>query len=290
MLVRSRLAAVAGTLALLSAGLVTGATATTVEPRAAAPGQTVQVTVKQDHTLVMPETLQPGVTAFRVSSRRFAGLQIVQPDAGYTKRQFARDVFRAFGKNNIRALRRFEARTTLWGGVFAEPRKPATMAVDLPVGTYWALDVEPPRIRPAKIRTIQVAGETVGGTLSGQVIRAVGKTRWSKVTPRVTRKGTILFENRSSENHFVDLAQLKPGKTMKDFRRWINQAKRGEETSPPVRGNVTAGTGVLGPGQTMSFDYALPRGSYVLVCFWPDAEKRGMPHAFMGMYRGLRIG
>ena len=36
-------------------------------------------------------------------------------------------------------------------------------------------------------------------------------------------------------------------------------------------------------------NYRLPRGNYVLVCFWPDASMGGMPHAFMGMYRGIKV-
>ena len=36
-------------------------------------------------------------------------------------------------------------------------------------------------------------------------------------------------------------------------------------------------------------NYRLPRGNYVLVCFWPDANMGGMPHAFMGMYRGIKV-
>ena len=39
----------------------------------------------------------------------------------------------------------------------------------------------------------------------------------------------------------------------------------------------------------MAMNYSLPRGDYVLVCFWPDANMGGMPHAFMGMYRGIKV-
>jgi hypothetical protein len=49
-------------------------------------------------------------------------------------------------------------------------------------------------------------------------------------------------------------------------------------------------TGVLSPGKSMSFSYRLPRGNYVLMCFWPDADMGGTPHVLMGMYRGLRVG
>ena len=35
--------------------------------------------------------------------------------------------------------------------------------------------------------------------------------------------------------------------------------------------------------------YRLPKGNYVLTCFWPDASMGGMPHAFMGMYRVVKV-
>jgi hypothetical protein len=27
----------------------------------------------------------------------------------------------------------------------------------------------------------------------------------------------------------------------------------------------------------------------VMLCFWPDASHGGMPHAFMGMIRGIKL-
>lgn len=47
---------------------------------------------------------------------------------------------------------------------------------------------------------------------------------------------------------------------------------------------------MVSPGKSMTMRYSLPPGNYVMICFWPDADMGGMPHAFMGMYRGIRIG
>ncbi len=77
---------------------------------------------------------------------------------------------------------------------------------------------------------------------------------------------------------------------MKDFRTWLRQAKKGKETRPPVVMTGSVDTGVISPGTSMSFDYKLRPGKYVLLCWWPDADMGGMPHAFMGMVRGLKVG
>jgi hypothetical protein len=36
-------------------------------------------------------------------------------------------------------------------------------------------------------------------------------------------------------------------------------------------------------------NYRLPRGEYVMLCWWPDAEMGGMPHVFMGMHRAITL-
>jgi hypothetical protein len=47
---------------------------------------------------------------------------------------------------------------------------------------------------------------------------------------------------------------------------------------------------VISGGKSMTLKYRLPAGRYVMVCFWPDADMGGTPHAFLGMYRGLKVG
>jgi len=95
--------------------------------------------------------------------------------------------------------------------------------------------------------------------------------------------------NHTDQNHFVGLVRLKKGKTAKDFGAWIDAAMEGEEGPPPVDFSVALDGGVVSPGHTVAMNYKLPKGDYILVCFWPDASMGGMPHAFMGMYRGIKL-
>jgi hypothetical protein len=45
---------------------------------------------------------------------------------------------------------------------------------------------------------------------------------------------------------------------------------------------------VLSPGRTAQLSYKLPAGTYVLLCFVPDAET-GEPHAAMGMHEVVTL-
>ncbi len=190
----------------------------------------------------------------------------------------------------MKALRRFEANMALLGGAPSTAEKSATMLAKLPAGSYWALDTMPRRLDPAKILDFTVAGTSVGGKLTGHVIRATGEHTWGKASPSIPTRGRIVFRNPSSAPHFIAIAKLAKGKTMKDFRLWIEELKKGNEGPPPINFDVSLDTGVLSTGQSMALDYRLPRGRYVLVCFWSDADMDGMPHALMGMYRGLKVG
>lgn len=290
MSINRRLAVVATALGT-TAGLLTGATAGSAQAgtESGQERQTVEVVVKRDHTVVMPDEIRPGVSKFRISSRRAAGFQILQAAPGYTKRQAVHDINNAFMKNNLRLLKRFEAHTTFYGGMPSRRDKPASMWVDLPEGTYWAVDTQPQRTRARDVKTFHVAGEPVYGELSGQEIVAIGETSWAKRTQHITSRGKIWFKNESTDNHFLEIVRLAPGKTMTDFRRWIRRAKRGIQERPPVVFRGSIDTGVVSPGESMTFRYHLRPGSYVMICWWPDAEMGGMPHAFMGMVRGLQV-
>jgi len=48
-------------------------------------------------------------------------------------------------------------------------------------------------------------------------------------------------------------------------------------------------TGTLSPGRSMTVDYDLPAGQYVVMCFFPDPKMGGMPHALMGMLRMIHL-
>ena len=56
-------------------------------------------------------------------------------------------------------------------------------------------------------------------------------------------------------------------------------------------GSASAGmeTGSISPGTSMTVDYDLPAGQYVVMCFFPDPKMGGMPHALMGMLEMIHL-
>ncbi len=162
------------------------------------------------------------------------------------------------------------------------------MTLDLAPGTYYAADIE--RNRPSAFTAFTVAGADTGATMpEGSTIRAVKDASWAKSPKSIARRGMLTFENFSSSDHFVGMAKLRRGKTVKDFGDWLDAQMGGQNGPPPVNFGASFDSGVVSGGQTVAMNYRLPRGNYVLVCFWPDSDMGGMPHAFMGMYRGIKV-
>ena len=281
-----RISALAGGLVLLAGGLTAGSAHAAADSSSSG---LVSVSVTAAHNVVLPATIQPGVNTFRVTTEaKKSGFQLAQLAEGYTLDQAIADIDAGLEKGKAKALKRFEAHVTLFGGNAVLPGKVGKLTVDLAPGTYYAADTE--RNRPSAFTAFTVAGAGTGASMpSGSAVRAVGSTSWAKGPRAIAHRGMLTFENRTDRNHFVGLVKLQKGKTVKDFAAWIDSAAQGQEGPPPVDFRVSFDSGVVSGGQTVAMSYKLPKGDYVLACFWPDADMGGMPHAFMGMYRGIRL-
>jgi len=282
---RTVAAATAGVLAAGTVGL-----ATMLAPAAsAAPRDVVHVRIDKGHVVHLPSQLRPGMHRFEVKAAKGSELQLAHKRAGYSDRELARDINAAMGQGNIAALKRFERNVTLLGGIDASPGHPGVMYASLTRGSYVAVDVNVPA-SPSKISHFRISGRHLSGAApSGPVIRATQAVNFAARPASIPRKGWLTFANQSSENHFVEIARLQPGKTIADFKAWIDASNAGQNLQPPIDQSVDLTSGNLGPRHRMTWHYQLPAGNYVLTCFWPDADMGGMPHAFMGMYRALTV-
>ena len=281
-----RTAALAVTAMVLVAGALTGGT--TGAAGQAAERETaasmIAVSIDKAGAVTMPAVVAPGVNTYKITTaRRSSALQVVALAPGYTTEQADADVVNGLEKGRLKALKRFEANTTLLGGAPATKDKAGKLAIDLAPGTYYALDTSKSG-SPWTLFT--VSGVDTGATLPADTrVTAIDSTKWSKKPAAIPRKGWLKFKNRSDQNHFISLVKLLPGKTLDDFAAFLES----ESGPPPIDFGVTADSGVLSPGHDMAMKYRLARGNYVLVCFWPDASMGGMPHAFMGMYRMVKV-
>lgn len=283
-------------LAALGLAVSTGLTApVAAQPDGDHKDSKVDVHIAKNREITMPRHIRAGKNTFDIRCETNSLFQIIAPERGYSRFEFARDAHRAFNKNNSRALKRLERNVRFEGGATCSPRRGGLLWVDLDPDKYWAVDINAPRIRPGKIARF-FAHDRDGdghdgrkdGWRKGAVIRAVGHTTWAPEPRRINERGPLTFVNDSMENHFVEIAKLAKGKTERDFARWVRQVNKGEEAPPPL-GRVSFDTGVVSPGESMTTVYSLPRGNYMLLCFWPDADEDNTPHVFQGMFRGIRV-
>ncbi len=287
---RSRLTAGTVTGALTVAGL--GAVAPAPSAAAVArPATTVYASVTASSAIRMASRVHPGTHRFVVSAAESATFQILRPARGYTKAEAARDANAGFAHSRPAAIRRFERNVTLVAGVPAARGRPGVMWAHLSRGAYWALDIAPTVTRAANIRTFRVAGaaQTSTAPRARSVVRAVGVNDWAPSPTVIRRSGVLSFRNDSRDNHFVALVKLQPGKTVADFKAWVDALNRGTDAGEPPLGAAGLSSGVVGPGRAMSMRYSAPAGDYVMACWWQDADRGAMPHVFMGMYRGVTL-
>ena len=280
-----RISALASGLVLLAGGLTAGAAQAALDTSAS----TVPVTITAAHNVVMPTTVPPGVNQFRVTTEaKSSGFQLLQLAEGYTLDALIADIDKGVDKGQVKALKRFEAHTTLLGGVFVANGRVGKVTLNLAPGSYYAADIE--RNRPSAFTAFTVAGADTGASMpEGPTIRAVKSASWAKNPKSIPRRGTLTFENSSSQSHFVGLVKLRPGRTVGDFGDWLDALMEGQNGPPPVDFGKSFDSGVVSGGQVVATNYRLSRGNYVLLCFWPDPNMGGMPHALMGMYRGIKV-
>ena len=279
-----KLRAVATSLVLVGAASLSAMAAT----HAAQATDPVMVSISKARVITMPAALQPGVTEFHVmTAAKRSDFQLAMPAAGYSAEEASRDIQKGLGRGKIPQLKRFEKNVTLYGGVAATSDRDASLVVTLAPGTYWAIDVN--TNDPDKFFEFTVAGADTGNVLPDSVtLKAKGSTKFAKSPKSIPKKGMLTFKNAADQNHFLSMTKLKKGMDIRDFRKWL-LAPDGPAGPPPVDFSKTWDSGVISPGVSMTADYKLPKGNYVMICFWPDASMGGMPHAFMGMFREIKL-
>ena len=90
--------------------------------------------------------------------------------------------------------------------------------------------------------------------------------------------------NTGAQAHEVVIAALTPGKTLKDFIAW----EQGGEKGPLPTGAWVGGVTTIEVGAHSQFTTTFAPGSYLLLCFWPDA-KDGKPHLMHGMGKEITV-
>lgn len=205
---------------------------------------------------------------------------------GYDVADFTKDV-NAFGaKNDIKALKRALRNTTILGGFTGG----GSGTIVLPrAGSYTPFALTGRGIVAGKAIVVRGAKRsTKAPKVDGKLIAKPGPA-WGGAS-QLPKKGRFLFKNRHStgEPHFVVLQQVAEGTTTDQVLQFL---QTDDGSSPPPAWLMAGGleTGTLSSGRSLTADYDLPAGQYVLMCFFPDPDMGGMPHALMGMLKMIHL-
>lgn len=266
---------------VLAAAAAAGLVLTAAAPANAAPCATVQVDLTSSGSIHMRHSIPAGYIKFDVDGPADHAFQLARPKHHASVASLVAD---SNALNSTGMAAGLERDFTAIGGVQAE----TDLWVRLPHGTYYAVDTS-----VQKLTTRQVVVLHVGGSYAvadhphvGAVIAAVGEMRWAKRPAHIPSHGVLAFLNESTDYHFVDLQQVKPGTTLAELKKALASPNQSGPPAFALAGSYS--TGVLSPGHSQLSTYKVPKGLYALLCFWPD--ENGVPHALMGMVRLIRVG
>lgn len=202
--------------------------------------------------------------------------EIVMFDRGYEFRDFRKDVA-AFEKGSIKALKRALAHTEILGGF--QPGGKGTLVLPK-AGDYTVFSFAS---RGHAEFTAGAGRRSPAPDVDARIIAREGP-KWGG-SSMLPAKGKFLFKNADhTVPHFVILQQVPEGTTTDQVLTFLQT-----EAGPPPFLEASMETGSLSPGRSMTVNYDLPPGQYVIMCFFPDPKMHGMPHALMGMLKMIHL-
>jgi hypothetical protein len=262
---------------LVAAPLLVPTSASAVRAEAAMQSITIKVS-KDAITVRGARGLDAGRVKVAVKGKGTA--EVLMFDRGYDLRAFKKDLGAFERRHDIKALKRSVARTTILGGL--QPGTSGTIMLPR-AGSYTIFSFAS---RGHAILKAGAARKSSTPDVDGKIIGRAGPN-WGG-SAHLPAKGTFLFKNADrTAPHFVLLQQVAEGTTTDQ----VLEALQSEEQGPPPSFILPAHleTGSLSPGRKMTVNYDLPPGQYVVLCFFPDPNMKGMPHAFMGMVKMIHL-
>jgi uncharacterized cupredoxin-like copper-binding protein len=256
------------------------------------PATHVAVVHGKDFSFDAPDSITAGWTTFRFvnDGPSLHHLQIVRLDSGKTVADFGA-AMEAMNKNHTPP----PAWIVDAGGPNApNPTAESNAAIDMQPGNYVLLcfvDIpnHVPHFTKGMIRPLKVTAAVGAPAAAPTADVTVALADYSFTTTGALTAGKHTFKvvNKGPQTHEVELFRLAPGKTMKDFNAFVENAYASKAEGPPP---VDALGGIAGetPGTTEYFTADLTPGNYVLLCFVPDA-KDGKAHLEHGMVKEFKV-
>lgn len=159
-------------------------------------------------------------------------------------------------------------------------------------GQYVAVCVIPtadgtPHVAKGMIHPLVVKGPAPAATVAlpdADITLKLTDYDFTLSAPLAAGSHTVRVQNAGAQAHELVVAEAAPGVTPADFVAW---EKGGEKGVPPATRWLGGVTGIEA-GQSANFTVTLKPGTYLLVCFWPDA-KDGKPHFMHGMIKQVTV-
>jgi hypothetical protein len=159
--------------------------------------------------------------------------------------------------------------------------------VDLQPGTHVAFCFIPtddgtPHFAKGMSKVFEVAGTPTGAPAPAAVAE-IRMHDFGFTLPTLTA-GTHVFHmvNDGPQLHEAQLTRLDEGKTLADFLATLAPGSTLPDVGAPV-----GGSGALSPGTDNYWPVTLEPGTYVMICFVPDAT--GTPHFVQGMAQEFTV-
>jgi len=264
-------------------------TAACRRPVSRADGPNVVTITTSEYAFGMPDTIPAGLTTFRLvnQGKELHHASLVRLRDGKTVADF---------QAGLAAAMQSHAPPPSWitfaGGPNAVTLGDTGVATEtLEPGSYvfvcWIPSLDGvPHVMKGMLHPLVVTAGAIPAAAAPAADMTIKLTDYDFVLsqPLTAGKHVVQVENSGAQAHEVVIAALAPGKTLKDFIAW----EEGGEKGPLPTGQWLGGITTLDVGGHSQFTTTFARGSYLLLCFWPDA-KDGKPHLMHGMGKEITV-
>ena len=257
------------------------------------PATHVAVVHGKDFSFDAPDSISAGWTTFRFvnDGPSLHHLQIIRLDSGKTMADFG-PAMEAMNKNHTPP--------PAWIVDAGGPNAPnptggeSNASINMQPGNYLLLcfvDIpnHVPHFTKGMIRPLKVTAATGAAAPEPTADITLTLADYAFTLPGTVAAGKHTFKvvNNGPQSHEVELFRLAPGKTMKDFNAFVENAYAGKAEGPPPV-DALGGIAAESPGTAEYFTADLTPGNYVLLCFVPDA-KDGKAHIEHGMVKEFKV-
>lgn len=271
---------------LLVTGALIGVACTKPAPRATGPN--VVTITATDYAFGAPDTIPAGLTTLRLvnDGKELHHASLIRLGEGKTMADF---------QAGLAAAMKDHTPPPAWISFVGGPNAvtlgdTATATEILAPGSYvlacWIPSVDGvPHIMKGMLHPLVVtAGTTAGVEPTADVTVKLTDYDFQLSQPLSAGPHVVRVENTGAQAHEIVIAALAPGKTLQDFIAW----EQGGEKGPLPTSEWLGGVATLDVGGQSQFSTTFAPGSYLLLCFWPDA-KDGKPHLMHGMAKQITV-